>query len=173
MAPRGPDFSWITPDLAVGGAFPRGAAASLARDHGLGAVVDVRVEECDDPDEMAACGLKFLHLPTEDLCGVSQAMLDEGVRFARRASAEGRRLLIHCQHGIGRSATVALCVMVDRGFAPMDALTTAKDARALVSPSQAQYEAWAGWLRRRAPQARPPSYHEFGCVAYRHLIHQA
>ena len=65
------NFSWVMPDLAVGGAFPRGAAAALARDHGVGAVVDVRVEECDDAEELAACGLKFLHLPTEDLCGVS------------------------------------------------------------------------------------------------------
>lgn len=173
MSQVGPNFSWITPDLAVGGAFPRGTAASLARDHGVGAVVDVRVEECDDPEELAACGLKFLHLPTEDLCGVSQPMLDEGVRFAREAATEGRRLLIHCQHGIGRSATVALCVLVDRGFAPMDALVTAKDARALVSPSQSQFAAWTEWLRRRAPQASPPSYHEFGCVAYRHLAQSA
>jgi hypothetical protein len=169
MRASGPNFSWITPDLAVGGAYPRGQAASLARDHGVGAVVDVRVEECDDPEELAACGLKFLHLPTEDLRGVSQPMLDGGVRFARQVASEGRRLLIHCQHGIGRSATVALCVLVDRGLPPMDALTTAKDARALVSPSQSQFEAWTAWLARRKPHVAPPSYHEFGCVAYRHL----
>lgn len=170
---QAPDFSWITPDLAVGGAFAPGRAAGLARDHGVGAVVDVRVEDCDDPEELAACGLRFLHLPTEDLCGVSLPMLDEGVRFAREMAGEGRRLLIHCQHGIGRSATVALCVLVDRGFAPMEALTTAKDARALVSPSQAQYEAWTQWLRLRRPRTAVPSYHEFGCIAYRHLAQSA
>lgn len=169
----GPNFSWITSDLAVGGAFARGQAHALARDHGVGAVIDVRVEECDDPDELAACGLTFLHLPTEDLCGVSQPMLDEGVRFARAMAEERRRLLIHCQHGIGRSATVALCVLVDRGLSPMEALSTAKDARALVSPSQSQYEAWVAWLQRRKPQAAAPSYHEFGCIAYRHLVPQA
>ncbi|MGA0604794.1 protein-tyrosine phosphatase family protein [Phenylobacterium sp. VNQ135] len=168
-----PNFSWITADLAVGGAFERGRAATLAKDHGLGAVIDVRVEECDDPDELAACGLKFLHLPTEDLRGVSQPMLDEGVRFARAMAQERRKLLIHCQHGIGRSATVALCVLVDRGLPPMEALTTAKDARALVSPSRWQYEAWVAWLQRRGPRAAAPSYHEFGCVAYRHLAQQA
>lgn len=168
-----PNFSWITHDLAVGGAFPRGAAAILAKDHGVGAVVDVRLEDCDDPDELAACGLSFLHLPTVDLCGVSQPMLDAGVRFARTVAAEGRHLLVHCQHGIGRSATVALCVMVDRGYEPLDALSVAKDARALVSPSQAQYEAWTAWMRRRAPQAAIPSYHEFGCIAYRRLAQQA
>jgi hypothetical protein len=168
-----PDFDWITPDLAVGGAFPGGRAADLAREHGVGAVIDVRVEQCDDARELERCGLAFLHLPTEDLCGVSQPMLDEGVAFAREARARGRKLLIHCQHGIGRSATVALCVLADRGLDPMAALNLAKDARAKVSPSQGQYEAWAGWLRRCAPQAEIPSYHAFGCIAYRHLVPQA
>lgn len=163
------NLDWITEDLAVGGSFPSGAATRLARDHGVGAVIDVRVETSDDPEELAACGLQFLHLPTEDMLGVSQAMLDQGVDFARRVAAEGRRLLVHCEHGIGRSATVALCVLADRGLSPVEALTLAKDARDLVSPSQAQYEAWTAWLGRRRPDAPIPSYHEFGCIAYRHL----
>lgn len=168
-----PNFSWIVPDLAVGGAVPRGAAARLAAEHGIGAVVDVRLEACDDAQELAACGLRFLHLPTVDMCGVSQPMLDEGVAFAREAARADLRLLVHCEHGIGRSATVALCILVDRGFSPMAALNVAKDARALVSPSQAQFEAWTTWIGRRAPRARAPSYHEFGCVAYRHLAQRA
>lgn len=164
-----PDLSWIAPDLAVGGCFPVGRAADLARRHGVGAVIDVRVEACDDVDELAACRLEFLHLPTEDLQGVSQPMLDEGVDFAGRMAADRRKLLIHCTHGIGRSATLALCVLADRGLSPLEALRRAKDARAKVSPSLAQYEAWVAWLGRRRPDAAVPSYHEFGCVAYRHL----
>jgi predicted protein tyrosine phosphatase len=168
-----PNFSWIEPDLAVGGSFPMARAASLAADHGLGAVIDLRSEACDDPATLDDCGLRFLHLPTDDLCGVSQPRLDEGVAFARRARAEGRRLLAHCEHGVGRSATLALCVLVDRGWAPMAALRLAKDARAVVSPSQAQFEAWMDWIARRAPELERPSYHEFGCVAYRHLVQNA
>jgi protein-tyrosine phosphatase len=160
------DFNWVAPGLAVGGCFPTGAAVRLARDHRIGAVIDVRAEACDDPAELAACGLKFLHLPTEDLLGLSQQMLDEGVDFAERARAERRRVLIHCQHGIGRSATLALCVLVKRGLTPLEALAQAKTARARVSPSQAQYEAWMAWLRRRAPAATLPTFHEFGCIAY-------
>jgi protein-tyrosine phosphatase len=169
MSPRdGPlfDFNWVAPGLAVGGCFPTGAALRLARHHAVGAVIDVRAEACDDPAELAACGLKFLHLPTEDMLGLSQPMLDQGVAFATRMRQEGRRLLIHCQHGIGRSATLALCVLVDQGLTPLEALSQAKSARARVSPSPAQYEAWVAWLGRRAPQAAPPSFHEFGCIAY-------
>ena len=164
-----PEFTWILDDLAVGGSFPRGAAARIARDFGVGAVIDVRLEESDRPEELAACGLQFLHLPTEDLGAVSQDMLDEGVAFARRAARDGRKLLIHCEHGIGRSATVALCVLVDRGHAPLDALSRAKDAREKISPSPEQYEAWAEWLRRRGLAGSVPSFEEFARIAYRHL----
>ena len=164
-----PNLDWVTPDLAIGGSFPEGAAARLAAEHGIGAVIDVRAEACDPAAELAAAGLRFLRLPTEDHAAVDQAMLDEGVAFARGAAAEGRKLLIHCEHGIGRSATVALCVMADRGFDPLDALARAKAVRALVSPSPAQYEAWAAWLRRCVPQAEVPGFDAFKAIAYRPL----
>jgi len=162
------NFDWVTPDLAVGGSFPLGACAALVS-HGVGAVIDVRSEACDDAREMAVAGLKFLHLPTEDQQAVSQTMLDRGVGFARDADRAGRRLLIHCEHGAGRSATVALCVMVDRGFQPLDALSRAKAARVHVSPSPPQYEAWARWLRRRAPETDIPHFDAFKAIAYSHL----
>jgi protein-tyrosine phosphatase len=167
------DLSWIAPDLAVGAEVPAGAVTALAREHGVGAVVDLRAEFRPEPAAFERCGVTLLHLPTPDMAGVSQAMLDEGVAFARQAAADGRRLLIHCQHGIGRSATLALCVLADRGCDPLTALRQAKDARECVSPSRAQYEAWMAWLARRAPAARRPSFHEFGCIAYRHLAQQA
>lgn len=169
MPPCAPDFDWIAGGLAIGACFAPGSAAMLASEHGVGAVIDVRLEACDDPAELAACGLRFLHLPTADHCGVSLPMLDAGVAFARDAAQDARSLLVHCREGIGRSAVVALCILVDRGLPPLEALSQAKAARAKVSPSRAQYESWANWLRRRAPRATIPTYHEFGCVAYRHL----
>jgi hypothetical protein len=173
VQPWTPNLDWIAPDLAVGGSFPAGAAVRLAREHGVGAVVDVRSEACDDPAELEACGLRFLHLPTEDMHGVSQPMLDAGVAFAAEARDADLRVLIHCEHGIGRSATLALCVLVDRGVPPLEALSRAKDSRALVSPSQSQYEAWTAWMTRRALGVAIPSFHEFGCIAYRHLAQPA
>jgi len=168
-----PNLSWITADLAVGGSFPPGRAAELAADHGVGAVIDVRAETCDDAAELEACGVRFLYLPTPDHHAITQAMLDDGVAFAADARREGRRLLIHCEHGIGRSATVALCVLVDRGLGPLEALARAKDVRALVSPSPAQYEAWTQWIGRRSPEVRIPTFDAFKAIAYRHLAARA
>ena len=168
-----PNLSWVTSDLAIGGSFPAGRAAVLAESHGVGAVIDVRREAADDPRELDACGLSFLHLPTEDHQAVALSMLERAVAFAASARAENRRLLIHCEHGIGRSALVALCVLVHRGLEPLEALSRAKDARALVSPSPAQFNAWVDWLGRRAPEREPPSFEAFKAIAYRHLRQRA
>jgi hypothetical protein len=172
MTPRerfGVDFNWIAADLAVGGALAPGAAAALARRHGVGHIIDMREEACDDAAELAAAGVAFLRLPTIDNHAPSQAQLDDGVSFAACAQAAASRLLIHCQHGVGRSATLALCVLVHRGADPLQALSTAKALRAPVSPSPVQYEAWAAWIRRRAPDVPIPDFEAFKAVAYRHL----
>jgi Dual specificity phosphatase, catalytic domain len=162
-----PDLHWLTDSLAVGGCFPVDRAGALSRDHGIGAIIDLRGEDRDDEERLRAAGIDFLHLPTPDLEPASVDMLERGVRFARKHIVRGGKVLIHCQHGIGRSALLALCVLVDAGWAPLDALTHVKDMRAEVSPSRSQYDGWVDWLATRGRAA--PDYHTFGCIVYRHL----
>jgi predicted protein tyrosine phosphatase len=165
-------FDWITPDLAVGGCFEPHSAEALAR-FGVTAVIDLRAEACDDGEALQALGIRFLHLPTPDHGAIAEAMLDEGLAFAEGARTEGRRLLVHCQHGIGRSPLMALCIMVSRGWSPASALVRAKAMRARLSPNPVQYEAWAAWLGRwkaRHDLIWPiPDFEAFALVAYRHL----
>ncbi|HEX8568312.1 MAG TPA: dual specificity protein phosphatase family protein [Caulobacteraceae bacterium] len=161
------NLSWITPELAVGGSFPAAHAEHLARTLGVSAVVDLRAEACDDEAVLRRHGLTLLHLPTEDHCAVSPEMLADGAAFVRARLDAGEKVLVHCEHGIGRSALLALCVLVDRGADPLEALRLAKDRRELISPSPAQYEAWAAWLRGRG--LSPPPFNAFAAVAYRHL----
>ena len=162
-----PDFHWLTERLAVGGRFPAERTNELACKHGIGAVIDLREEDCDDEAQLRSAGVGFLHLPTPDLHPASADKLEQGVRFAREHIERGNKVLIHCQHGIGRSALLSLCVLVEEGWEPLDALLHAKNAREVVSPSHAQYRGWADWLRSRGKPV--PDYHTFGCIAYRHL----
>lgn len=163
-------FSWITETIAVGGRLTPDVLADLAA-HGVGAVVDLRREAVDDAAALAAQGCAFLHLPTDDHAPPSDADLARGLAFAAAQDAAGRRLLIHCEHGIGRSATLALCILVARGHAPLDALSLMKERRPRVSPSPAQYEAWALWLdAHRQERLRPwtvPDFDAFAAIAYR------
>jgi protein-tyrosine phosphatase len=168
-----PNFSWITPQLAIGGRLPAEQPGDLLHAHDIRAVVDLRIEACDDEAELTRHGIAFLSLPTEDHAAVSQDMLDEGVAFANRHLDRNERVLVHCEHGIGRSATLALCVLVSRGYPPLEALERAKSWRPLVSPSPAQFEAWTTWLARwrseRDVAWHPPHFDEFKTIAYRHL----
>jgi Dual specificity phosphatase, catalytic domain len=167
------NLSWLTSELAIGGSFPTGRAHELACGLGICAVVDLRAECCDDARILESCGLRFLHLPTDDHCPISQPMLRDGVAFVNAHLDRGERVLVHCEHGIGRSALLALCVLVSRGLAPLDALDLAKSRRSLVSPSPAQYHAWIewleGWRAERDVAWEPPGFEAFKAIAYRHL----
>ena len=155
--------------LALGARLPPHSEVLLAAEHGITAVVDMRAEDRDDGAALARAGIAFLHLPTPDHHPPAAADLDRGVRFVCERLARGERVLVHCEHGIGRSAVLVLCVLVDAGADPLDALKQAKDARDEVSPSQMQYDGWAAWLVSRGLAA--PTFDAFGRIAYRHLVH--
>jgi protein-tyrosine phosphatase len=167
------NLDWVAPGLAVGGRFPIEAAEYLAVRLGIRHVVDLRVEACDDERALSEHGISLLHLPTEDLCAVSQPMLEEGVRWVTRQLERDQNVYIHCEHGVGRSATLALCVLVARGEEPLEALARAKQARWQVSPSPEQLQAFMGWAQawreRHGLGWAVPDFDALAQIAYRHL----
>jgi protein-tyrosine phosphatase len=170
---RALDLDWITDELAVGARFDDEHAPELALVHRVRAVIDLRAEAQDDADLLERHGIAFLSLPTLDMAGVTLPMLRDGVAFARDHLTARRRVLVHCEHGVGRSALLALCIIVASGHSPLDALELAKKRRARVSPSPPQYDAWVAWLDEwRQGQSvawEPPTFDQFAAIAYRHL----
>jgi len=167
------DLHFVTAELAVGASFPMEAAARLAREHGIGRVVDVRLEARDDEALLEVHGIRLLHLPTEDCCAISARHIRDGVRFAVDGIKRGERVFIHCQYGIGRSALLTLCVLVARGMPPLEAMARMKDARTVVSPSPEQLAAFVRFCREVRPAngaAWPmPTVDALGAIAWRHL----
>ncbi len=167
------DLHFVAPGLAVGSRFPGDAAARLAGEHRISRVVDVRVEACDDAVLLRRHGIELLHLPTEDNRAISLDGIRTGVAFVSEGLDRGERVLVHCQHGIGRSALLALCVLVARGDEPLAAMERVKQARAVVSPSPAQLEALVAFSRAVRTERGAPwevaSLEELGEVAWRHL----
>ena len=167
------NLDWVTPQLAVGGRFPIEAAEHLASQLGIRFVVDLRVEDCDDERVLREHGITLLHLPTEDLCAVSLPMLRDGVHWVTEHLKLGRKVYIHCEHGVGRSATLALCVLVAQGESPLEALSRAKRARWQVSPSPEQLEAFRSWAQewraRHGLSWELPTVSALAGIAYSHL----
>ncbi len=173
--PRGPMFnlSWVTAQLAVGGRFPLEAAQHLVSELGVRHVVDLRVEACDDEQVLREHGIELLHLPTRDACGVSLSMLDEGVAWVEDKLDRGLNVYIHCENGIGRSALLALCVLVSRGDTAMRALARAKGARKEISPTPEQLHSFRAWLSARRARTGEdlviPDVEDLAWIAYSHL----
>lgn len=163
------DFDFIDDWLAVGARVDASHGPAL-EGLGIGRVIDLRAEAGDAVPDWR---LERLHLPTVDLAAPTLAQLDEGVAWALAGKLGGVRVLVHCEHGVGRSAVLACCCLVALGDGPLDALTKAKDRRSRIAPSPVQLEIlldWATERRRRAGLAPDPiDWETLARVAYRHL----
>jgi protein-tyrosine phosphatase len=166
------DFTWILPNLAMGGARSIERAEHLARTHGIRHIVDLRLEEKDDEAILRHHGMTLLHLPTEDMCAIALDMIDHGVTWVRGHLDAGDRVFIHCQWGIGRSALLTCCVLVSLGHSPGAALELAKKNRPVVSPSPEQLEALLAWSQHhRARNGESPyaeTWIDLSNIAYSH-----
>lgn len=171
--PKRLNLDWVLPSLAVGGRYPIEAAEHLAGRLGIRYVVDVRVEACDDEHLLREHGITLLHLPTEDTRAIRRDMIEDGVAWVTKHLSRGHKVYIHCEHGVGRSALLALCCMVALGHPPLEALALAKRQRWQVSPSPEQLQAFMEWCEdwreRHGLEWRVPGLRALADIAYSHL----
>jgi hypothetical protein len=134
------NLSWITDTLAVGGSFRVADVRRLAA-LGVGAVIDVREEDADDEAALAQHGIVLLRLPTPDRYGLSGAQLLSGADWALGRLAEGRKVFVHCEHGVGRGPLLGAAVLVASGQTAPQALRLLRAKRWQAAPNDRQLEA--------------------------------
>ncbi len=153
-----PDLDFITDSLAVGGALRSDDQIHALPGLGITAVVDMRSESRDNVPELERLGIKFLHLPTIDWHPPTQEDLAAGTAWVREQMAAGGKVLVHCQHGIGRSVILAAAVLVDAGKSWQDALDLIRAKRWGASPHTDQVDALVHFATNRdgaAAKAKP------------------
>lgn len=77
----------------------------------------------------AEAGLPQLHLPLLDQQGTSAATLHEASAWIEAQVSAGRRVLVHCVGGLGRSGMVAAAWLCSRGATADEALACVRAAR--------------------------------------------
>ncbi len=137
---RLPDLSGISSALSVSGTLHPRHFEGL-RKIGIKAVVDLREEGKDDAALLESCGIRLLHLPTPDHSPPSQDQLALGSLWVTEQLASGRRTLIHCREGIGRSIVLTCCVLMLQGYDLASSLHLTKKRRWGTSLSASQLEA--------------------------------
>lgn len=141
-------YSWITPDILLGGQ-PARRFWKLLDDIGVKGVINLRAEH-DYLDRIGGTDGRFeyLYLPTVDNTAPTLEQLAEGVTFARRIIDDGGKLYIHCWEGLGRGPTMAAAYLVSQGLTPDEAWAAISRVRPFIRPVPAQREILAAFARR-------------------------
>ncbi len=164
--------------LWVGGDLPSDEADALAAllgwvDTGITDIIDVRGEWNDEDfvDEWAGW-MGYRHLGTHDN-GTSQSdgWFDAGVEAAREMLAdEGAGVLVHCHMGINRGPSMALAILLDRGWTAIDALDAIRAARPIAAVSYAVDA--VRWYGRRVGATRIEIARQVALVRRWHADHE-
>lgn len=131
------NMSWVNSHLAVGGRI-RPEDIKALRLLGVTHVVDTRSEYCDDEQMLAKEGITLLHLPTPDTYPLTVAQLRQGAAWAHDQIQNGGRVLIHCEHGVGRSVLLTCAALVHGGMHAHDALVLVQQKRWQAAPNHRQ-----------------------------------
>ncbi len=131
------NLSWVTPHLAVGGRI-RPADIARLRKVGVTAVVDTRAEHKDDEAALAKQGIKLLYLPTPDTYPLSVDDLRTGSDWINQQIEDGGRVLVHCEHGVGRSVLLTTAAVVGSGLGAQQALDLVQRKRWQAAPNRRQ-----------------------------------
>ncbi|MBF6589588.1 MAG: dual specificity protein phosphatase family protein [Ktedonobacterales bacterium] len=137
LLPDSLNMSWITPHLAVGGHVHPEDIARLAAT-GITRIVDTRSEHQDDERALGAVGIGFLYLPTPDTHPLTVEQLCEGARWINAQIAQGQRVLVHCEHGVGRSVLLTAAALVLGGMDANEAMRLIQRKRWQAAPNHRQ-----------------------------------
>jgi len=115
QAPAYP-LTWVTDGLAVGGAPMSYDQLDSLRQQGVTAIMNLCAEFCDLHDIEASRGFEVYYLPVMDEEAPDLVELERGLAWLDEAIYLGKKVLIHCRHGIGRTGTVLNAYLLRRGL---------------------------------------------------------
>lgn len=136
---REPLLEPVVDGIFQGGRPGREDLAQL-RAAGIGAVLDLVAEMADPIELRHARDIVYLALPTLDGTTPTLAELDRGVDFVAAQRAAGRKVLIHCIFGHGRSSIFTIAALLESGIVatPAEGLTMLSRLKRKIWLSRAQ-----------------------------------
>jgi hypothetical protein len=140
-------LTWVTDRLAVGCAPMSHDQLDSLKAQGVTAILNLCAEFCDLHDIEAAAGFEVRYLPIPDGKAPDLPALEQALAWLDEAVYLGKKVLIHCRHGIGRTGTVLNAYLLRRGLGH-------KLAARILSPLRSKptnFDQW--WTIRRYGKA--------------------
>jgi protein-tyrosine phosphatase len=154
--PNAYPLTWVTGHLAVGPAPMSQAALISLREQGVRSILNLCAEFTDLHEIEAASGFEVYHLPIPDEQAPDLAELEKALAWLDEAIYLGKKVLIHCRHGIGRTGTVLNAYLLRRGLGHLLAWRMLRGLRSQPANFQQwravrRYGSKAGRLKLRKP----------------------
>lgn len=142
-------LTWVTDQLAVGAAPMSHAQLDCLREAGIGAILNLCGEFCDLHDIECAAGFEVYHLALADEEAPELVELEKALAWLDEAIYLGKKVLIHCRHGIGRTGTVLNAYLLRRGLGHRQAWLKLRSLRS----KPANFDQW--WTIRKYGRQSP------------------
>ncbi|MFW5931987.1 MAG: protein-tyrosine phosphatase family protein [Desulfohalobiaceae bacterium] len=132
-------LSWVTSSLAVGHAPMSYQHLELLKQAGINAILNLCAELPDLPLIEKQAGFEVYYLPVQDEETPEMEAMDNALEWLDEAIFLGKKVLVHCRFGIGRTGTLVSAYLLRKGLSPR--LTRKKLSRLKSSP--ANYTQWS------------------------------
>jgi len=130
------EYSEISPQLFIGGQH-RKRGWPILQSWGITAVLNLRSKFDDKKAGIAP--ERYLHLSTKDGTHPTLDRLREGVAFMKEEIDRGGAVYVHCEAGVGRSATMIAAYLIDVGeMTPTQAWAKIRSIRPFIRPTSSQ-----------------------------------
>lgn len=138
-------LTWITPNIATGRAPKSYEELDMLKERGIDAVLNLCGEFSDLHELEEGAGFEVFWLPTPDETAPSMEEMEKGLAWLDEAVYLGKKVLVHCHYGIGRTGTFITAYLLRRGFNLKKAGKALKKTSTPASPSN--FSQW--WLLRK------------------------
>jgi protein-tyrosine phosphatase len=136
-------LTWVTKNLAVGHAPMSYEELDSLKEQGISAIVNLCGEFSDLHEIEKDAGFEVFWLPIPDETAPKMEAMEKGLEWLDEATYLGKKVLVHCKHGIGRTGTFVTAYLLRRGFGLKKAGKMMKTTRA----NPTNFSQW--WLLRK------------------------
>jgi len=110
-------MNWLIPGQLAKSSMPSHSDLLVWQEEGIDSIVNLLEEWYHDViQNETRTGFNVLHSPIPDFRAPSLEQLETIVQWIDREIAEGKKVLVHCYAGIGRTGTVLAAYLMMRGY---------------------------------------------------------
>lgn len=110
------EVTWVTDQLGVGHAPMSHPQLEAIKAEGVDAILNLCGEFCDLHDIETDAGFEVYYLPLADEEAPGLIELEKALEWLDESIYLGKKVLIHCRHGIGRTGTMLNAYLLRRGL---------------------------------------------------------